>query len=281
MLNRFMIGVTLAILASVTLADPASSYRRLVPLEGGSNFRDLGGYQTLDGRTVKRGQLFRSGAMASLTEADETYLGDFGFRTIVDLRSHEEIDLVPSSWAADADINVLSHDYSFMQLAEQIGDVAPAELYPRLVRMIEPQLRRYFDAAVKGEVPMVVNCSAGQDRTGLTSALMLLLLGVPEAVVLEDYLLSTDFRRPQFEQGGVDLKVAAKDNAFAAMMLKIKQESPHPERPNSLLAEDGTPLLSFALNDIRSKYGSVEAYAEKVLGIDENDIEQLRSRFLH
>ena len=59
------------------------SYRRLLPLEGGSNFRDLGGYPTAQGSIVKRGVLFRSGAMTGLTAADQAYLGRFGFQSIV------------------------------------------------------------------------------------------------------------------------------------------------------------------------------------------------------
>ena len=72
------------------------SYRRLLPLEGGSNFRDLGGYPTDDGGQVKRGLLFRSGAMTGLTDKDQNYLDSFGFKTIVDLRSIEEVELYPN-----------------------------------------------------------------------------------------------------------------------------------------------------------------------------------------
>ena len=68
------------------------SYRRLLPLDGGSNFRDMGGYPTADGRTVKRGLLFRSGAMTGLTSDDQNYLEQLGFAAVMDLRSSEEID---------------------------------------------------------------------------------------------------------------------------------------------------------------------------------------------
>ncbi|MXY06190.1 MAG: tyrosine-protein phosphatase, partial [Gammaproteobacteria bacterium] len=265
------------------VADLAMSYRRLRPLEGGSNFRDLGGYRTVDGQTVARGMLFRSGAMTALTDADMAYLDGFGIKTIVDLRSDEEISLYPNHWAAKHRIEVVTGGYSFaaMMSGEESGErPAMSELYPRLLASIGPQIETYFDEALGEGAPMVVNCSAGQDRTGIVSALMLLLLGVPEPTVIEDYLLSTDFRRPAVEQGGVDLAEAAKTNAFAAMMLEYRKAMPHPDRPNPLVTTDGVPYLAFVIERIRDEYGSVEAYAEKELEIDAQDLAALRRKYL-
>src|SRR5690606_41263416 len=81
-----------------------SSYDRVVPLEGGANFRDLGGYQTVDGKTVRRGLLYRSGVMTHLTEADQAYLQKIGIDTVVDLRSREELELYPNHWAPKAGV---------------------------------------------------------------------------------------------------------------------------------------------------------------------------------
>ena len=105
------------------LAEPMS-YRRLLPLDGGSNFRDIGGYPVTDGRRVKRGLLFRSGAMTGLTEEDRSYLAQFGFAAVVDLRSSEEIELYPNHWAAQADLNYISVPYSIMELTDQRGHSA-------------------------------------------------------------------------------------------------------------------------------------------------------------
>ena len=194
------------------------SYRRLLPLEGGSNFRDMGGYPTVDGRTVKRGLLFRSGAMTGLTQEDQTYLEQFGFATVMDLRSSEEIELYPNHWAVNADIDYLSVPYSILELMAQVAEEPESladtqdysAMYLSMTDMLKPQLKTYFDALLNEQTPMVVNCSAGQDRTGVTSALLLSVLGVDEDLVIEDYLLSTDFRRPLVESGDVDLEEAAK-----------------------------------------------------------------------
>jgi len=283
MAARLISFFLLFVFALTAVADPSMSYRRLLPLEGGSNFRDLGGYRTADGQTVARGMLFRSGAMTGLTDADMAYLDGFGIKTIVDLRSNEEIGLYPNHWAAKHRIEVVTGDYSFaaMMSGEESGErPAMGELYPRLLESIGPQIKTYFDEAIGEGAPMVVNCSAGQDRTGIVSALMLLLLGVPEPTVIEDYLLSTDFRRPAIEQGGVDLAEAAKTNAFAAVMLEYRKAMPHPDRPNPLVTSDGVPYLAFVIERIRDEYGSVEAYAEKELGIDAQDLAALRRTYL-
>ena len=283
MAARLISFVVLLVFALTAVADPSMSYRRLLPLEGGSNFRDLGGYRTVDGQTVARGLLFRSGAMTALTDADMAYLDGFGIKTIVDLRSDEEISLYPNHWAAKHRIEVVTGGYSFaaMMSGEESGErPAMSELYPRLLASIGPQIETYFDEALGEGAPMVVNCSAGQDRTGIVSALMLLLLGVPEPTVIEDYLLSTDFRRPAVEQAGVDLAEAAKTNAFAAMMLEYRKAMPHPDRPNPLVTTDGVPYLAFVIDRIRDEYGSVEAYAEEELGVDAEDLAALRRTYL-
>ncbi len=283
MIKRLVSLCLVVVLAWTAVADLSNSYRRLLPLEGGSNFRDLGGYRTADGKTVARGMLFRSGAMTGLTDADMAYLAGFGIKTIVDLRSNEEIDLYPNHWAARSGIDVVTGDYSFASMIsddESPERVDIAELYPRLLAQIGGQIGMYFERALAEGAPMVVNCSAGQDRTGVVSALMLLLLGVPEPTVIEDYLLSTDFRRPAVEQGGVDLAEAAKTNAFAALMLEYSKATPHPDRPNPLVTADGVPYLAFVLARIRGEYGSVEGYAEQALGMDDEDLAELRRKYL-
>lgn len=261
------------------------SYRRLLPLEGGSNFRDLGGYSTRDGRTVKRGLLFRSGAMTGLTASDMEYLGRFNFQAVVDLRSSEERVLFPNRWVAAQGIDYLHHDYSIVALMKQAveggleGPVDYSAMYLHLGDMIKPQLSKYFEVLLEGRVPVVVNCSAGQDRTGITSALLLSLLGVDRELIFEDYLLSTDFRRPGQEQGDVDLKEAAHGNAFAAMMLQYG-EGQDTSRPNPLVTEDGTPFLQLTFDAIEARYGSVTAYLDQEIGVSPEDQAQIRAIYL-
>ena len=265
-MNRIQVAVVAILLSALSLTalgkgqDPAReaasadsqallmSYRRLLPLEGGSNFRDLGGYPTSDGHAVKRGLLFRSGAMTGLTERDIEYLGQFGFQAVVDLRSREERDLYPNPWIAVADLEDRYHDYSMVALMKQ--------------------------AAEKEE-----GAQSQRDYSRMYPFFVLTLLGVDRELVIEDYLLSTDFRRPGLEAGNVDLEEAAKTNEFAAMMLHYGAGSDM-SRPNPLVTGDGVPFIVFALDAIEERYGSVAAFAREELGMSQDQQAKLRDLYL-
>ncbi len=284
---------TLALLLPVGLlqANEAllATYERLLPLEGGSNFRDMGGYPAADGKRVVRGKLFRSGAPTSLTEKDMAYLDQFGFAAIIDLRSSEELALYPNHWAAQSpQIDYQNVEYSIFGLAgsaaagtpQALGEVVRSmdDTYRNFPTMLKPQLTLLFDTLLAEDAPVLVNCSAGQDRTGVASAVVLTLLGVERETIIEDYLLSTQYRRPSVERGDVDLAQAAQTNAFAAMMLQYS--SMEEEEAAPLLMPDGTPYLHYALEEIETTWGSVEAYAEQELGVDAADVAALRARLL-
>jgi protein-tyrosine phosphatase len=243
----------------------------------------MGGYFSADGRQVRRGLLFRSGVMTSLTESDQAYLDRFGFQRVIDLRSSDERDLYPNYWAENSGIDVLAQDYSMLDMMKNMVDEQGRPrgmdaLYREMIYSIRPQMRMLFESALAGEVPLVVNCSAGQDRTGVSSALLLLALGVPRDVVVQDYLQSTRYRRPDIEKGDVDLAAAARTNAFAAMMLQYAGREGAGAKP--LLTSEGVPYLNFALAQVEADYGSVEAFLEKELGIDAEDRAALRDRYL-
>jgi len=261
-----------------------TAYDRLLPLEGGSNFRDMGGLFTPAGQQVRRGVLFRSGAMSSLTPADQSYLQTFGFQRVVDLRSSEERELYPNHWAAQQQIPLSAHEYDMLSFLASMVDEegqprSMSALYEAMPASLQPQLRLFFSALLKAETPLVVNCSAGQDRTGLASALLLLTLGVPREVVLQDYLSSTRLRRPAVERGDVDLAAAAETNAFARLMIDYGADQREPVA-EPLLTADGVPYLEFALDRIEQDYGSVAAYLSEALDVDAQAQERLRQLYL-
>ncbi|WP_157976669.1 tyrosine-protein phosphatase [Parahaliea mediterranea] len=260
------------------------TYKKVLLLEGGSNFRDLGGYVTSDGRTVRKGLLFRSGVMTNLTEEDQKYLSDFDFDTIVDLRSIEERNLFPNLWARNSGINYISIDYHFTEMIPQVSeesntrDSTMERLYRKIPDNLKPQLKAYFSQAIAGNTPLVVNCSAGQDRTGVAAALMLISLGVPRSQVVQDYVLSTEYRQPAVENGSINLAEKAEDNPFAEILLRYSNKES--TKPKPLINEEGIPYLYYTLREIEERYSSVLAYLELELDVDSDSLEKLKSLYL-
>ncbi len=287
----FILSLTLLVSSGILLADQSvlSSYDKLLPLEGGSNFRDMGGYVGADGKHVVKGRLFRSGAPSSLTQKDMDYLDQFEFGAVVDLRSSEELDLYPNLWVTHSDIEYRNVDYSITELMGKLdgspesmramaAQTQPDTMYRNFPTMLKPQLTLLFDSLLNEDAPVLVSCSAGQDRTGVATGLVLTLLGVDRETIFEDYLLSTKLRRPVIERGDVDLEEAAKTNAFAAVMLSYGGNEEPVATP--LYMEDGTPFLYYTFDEIENTWGSVEAYADQELGVDAKDVAILRTKYL-
>lgn len=266
-----------------------NTYHRLLPLEGGSNFRDIGGYKTSDNKTVIRGQLFRSGSLSALTDKDILYLDQIGFRTVVDLRSSEEIELFPNQWVKSRSIDYLSSAHSHVDiLPDTIKSMANVsmedifrESYKHLPVLLQPHFKIYFSQLLAGNTPIVVNCFAGQDRTGAATALLLSALGVPRDIIIEDYLLSTDYRDLSNEFGNVDLQKASETNSYAKLLLQQsgKGLAANP-RPNVLKSAQGVPYIQYFFDQIEKDYGSVENYLNDVIGVTAMDISRLRSLYL-
>ena len=255
---------------------------RLLPLEGGHNFRDLGGYETADDSHVRWGTLFRSGTMAGLTDEDYAYLQTLGIEVICDLRTSEERQREPTDWQRmNPDLEYLSWDYSMSDgggsLFEVLGEnPSPARVqelfegfYRDLPDRFAPRYAAMFEKLVHGEAPLAVNCSAGKDRTGGASALLLTALGVPRAQVVADYALSeklVDF--------GSEAREKAAENPSYALMLKWDPESLR------VLTGSDPSLIRAMFAAIEANYGSVENYFEQKLDVDAADLAALRRQYL-
>jgi protein-tyrosine phosphatase len=169
---------------------------RTLPLEGCVNFRDLGGYETRDGRVVGWRRLFRADGLNRLTGADRDLLTQLELATVIDLRTTLEaeergrfpVDEVPVRYVDLPLTDVLP-------APEELPDWGEASYvasrYARMVSEGAPVLTQAIEVlASTGSLPAVVHCSAGKDRTGVLSAIVLAFLDVPDETIVEDYALS-------------------------------------------------------------------------------------------
>lgn len=253
---------------------------RALPLEQGSNFRDLGGYPGAGGKHVRWGRIYRSGATAMLTDADLMMIKALGLADMVDLRSSEERALAPSRIAG---VRYAAVGYTMTSLTPQ-GAAAPSgdermhAVYRRMPDLLAPQLRILFAELLAGDGAVAYNCSAGQDRTGFATAMVLSALGVPRDQIIADYHLSTTYRRPEFEMPRIDPATAGANPAAA--MFAGYQQDPNYKTPRPLFDSQHKALLEAALAEVETRWGSVDAYLDKELGVGPADVARLRAMYL-
>ena len=175
---------------------------RLIPLQGATNVRDLGGYETACGHRVRWRRLFRADGLHGLTPADHGALEALGIEEALDLRYGPERAGEPACLPESvASVHVGLPDKPAASLLEtlDVGGVPSAEAarawlresyagYPeKYAPACKAILRRL---AAEGAPPLLFHCTAGKDRTGFAAAVMLEALGVPRATIMEDYLLT-------------------------------------------------------------------------------------------
>lgn len=249
---------------------------RLVPLEQGSNFRDIGGYAVAGGKHVRWGMIYRSGATPLLSDADLAAVRALGLKAMVDLRSDEERVLAPTRIDG---VPYSAVGYSMSAITANLGGSGGANaVYRNFPKLLAPQMRLLFGMLARGDAPIKYNCSAGQDRTGFATAMILSILGVSRDVILQDYHLSTQYRRPDFEMPRIDT-VAQAHNPTAMLFAKYQQD-PRASAPQPLYDGQGRSLLLSAFDEIDAKWGSVEKYLENEAGITPVEIAAIRAHYL-
>jgi protein-tyrosine phosphatase len=259
--------------ANATIAET-----RMIPMEGARNFRDVGGYSTADGRTVRWDRLYRSASLASLTPEGRVRLQGMNIRAMIDLRMTAERGQDQNNWLSVSRMGYWTRDYQLggddASLARIFSD--PSKLtadsvrammtqgYRTMPKELAPQFRELFVrliASDKGAV--VVNCTAGKDRTGIGTALVLTALGVTYETVREDYLLSN-----------TALGMDSVQHAISPQLATLPPEVLQP-----LVGVEGA-YLDAAFAQLKADYGSIEAYLDKELGIGSTEIAVLKRRLL-
>lgn len=244
----------------------SESLSRVIDLEGCLNFRDLGGYPTVDGWTVRWRQVFRSDALHHLTTLDVRRLTDaLRLRVVIDLRSSAEL-------ASEGRGRLGSEAVAFHHLplfdAEDLNTearsavISLADRYYLLAEFARERVGRVLRTLADADEPAVYHCAAGKDRTGVVSAILLGLLGVPDEVIVADYVATQDNLDAIIER-----LMAAE--GYQHMLAALP--------PDTLHAEPET-MLGF-LARLRERHGSLRGYALGA-GLDEAALVRLTSRLL-
>ncbi|MFN0029761.1 MAG: tyrosine-protein phosphatase [Acidimicrobiales bacterium] len=242
-------------------------------LAGPSNFRDLGGYRSADGRTVRWGRVYRSDALR-LTDDDVAVLRDrIGLRTIIDLRTAWEFGNLEGGGKAHyvQRLNQVGAERFHIPIVDetrmrrQVSEERPpgAKGYGKMLERGATALGEAFTLIANPELhPLVFHCAAGKDRTGILAALLLGILGVDDDTIIEDYALSQDNMARALE------KIRARPDADAILA----------NRPPAAFEAPTDAAIGF-VEAVHQTHGGWSA-AAATIGLDPAAIERLQNLLL-
>lgn len=261
---------------------------RHIKLEGESNFRDLGGYEAADGRTVKWREVFRTGELGSLTDTDVGKLDDLDLKTVVNFLLPEEIEkdgpdrlpdgveLVhdPITGDRSAELSMIAHD----AISSGNFDKLPAEINLEIHAILMDEAKEQYARLLRtlsdpDNRPLTFHCSGGIHRTGTATAILLSALGVPWETVRDDYLLTNVFNKDENEEALSKLRAKA---AAASNVDPMDVDMTNVEAFYILEAA----YIDGALRAAEKHFGSMDAYIREGLGISEEEVSDLRTELL-
>lgn len=259
---------------------------RHIPLMGSKNFRDFGGYPIKGGGTVKRQVLFRSDSLSMLSDEDLTKLRPHGIRTICDLRRNQELQHSPSRWYSTKQTtfyhlplfldNALVTTSGILEKAKVHNSAEASrqimlEIYRRMVLDAHAlsQLKIIFQLISSPDaLPLLINCSGGKDRTGVSCALILALLNVDSAYIMQDYMASLELYTKQ-------LKTSEKVASQVVETSRSQGLSDEALRPIYCVEPS---YLECSFEAIDSNYGSMTNFFNKAIGLSGSDIEEIQKK---
>ena len=242
---------------------------RHYPFEGCFNFRDIGGYKNKEGRRVKKGLYFRTGRQDRMTQKDLIQLKDLKIKTQIDLRKSEEIldqgnGPLESMGANYVNIPIIPEGGS-ERLSKLVGDTGiSGKRYLGYLEFGPQSWLEIFDILSKpNNLPVVLHCTAGKDRTGVSTAFLLSILNVSRDLIEEDYKLTNldTQRQADFIENTVGL--------------------PEGFSRDDMIMAAGVPedAMKVFLDGVESRWGSVLGYLEEI-GITKDQMEAIRINFL-
>ena len=273
----------------IQLSLPAvAATERHVELEGQSNFRDIGGYVTIDGRRVKWGQVYRSGELHKLSDEDVKKLDALGINAVANFLTEREIqsrghDRLPEGTREiplPMETGNLGEMAGVIQEARGTGDFSkvPVELNPEIHRILVIEGREYYASLLReiadpANRPIVYHCSHGVHRTGTATAILLSALGVPWETIREDYLLSNKYRAKEVNRRVGELQLLAADT----FLVEPGQVDMKNIKAFYILEPE---YIDASLDEAVKQYGSMENYIREGLGITDKELASLREQLL-
>lgn len=257
---------------------------RYIDLDGTYNFRDIGGYKTKDGRTVKMGIHFRSDQLCDLLETDVNKLQEMGLKTIIDYRNdqeREEFKNVEIPNTKTYCLNPVANIAALASSEEVEEELSLADMTAEHAKWLMTQQNEEF---VKGESSqrayremfkimleeenhaIVQHCRGGKDRTGYGVALIHLLLGVSKDDIIHDYMLTNKYKLEKNEKSIYETYKETKNAELtrAVRYFKEAQES----------------FIYKALDLIEEDFGGINNYVKNVLCLTDSEIEKIKSIYL-
>jgi protein-tyrosine phosphatase len=246
------------------------------------NFRTVGNIKNVDGRTLKEGKFYRSGNLYKLKKSAFKELENLGIKEIIDLRNSKEIAQKPDNLPTD----IIYKNYSaFEDEGDQLdqakklvlkgkvngsdADKRMLDFYKDYVTENPEVIKKIITEILDSDQPVLYHCTAGKDRTGITTALILTILKFDKETIYNDYLLSNNYRKKL-----VDKRLNLANNLhflYPKMDVKVLEK----------LSWVETDYLDAAFNEINNKYGSMDAYIQQVLGISENKRQEYIQKFTY
>lgn len=216
------------------------------------NLRDLGGYLTKDNKITKYNSIYRSDLPKLMSEEEINYLLNKGLTTVIDLRKEEEINRNPSS------LNIKGIDYHNVNL---LGDKCPNEekdIPKGYIEILSNKVTMYqvFNIIKESEGPVLFNCTAGKDRTGVVAMLLLLLANVYHDDIIADYQVSYTYLRESIR----------------------KMHRENPDLP-AFLGNSKLEYMEETLNLFTEKYQTIENYFN-YLGFTEEEIDKIKKKLI-
>lgn len=250
---------------------------RIVALEAGHNFRDIGGYKANNGQRVHKACVYRSGTLANITTDDQLMLATMGIRVVCDFRTNDERLSKPTQWHPDSSTDFWSQDYSgsVANLVHTLSQPSSTpegsrDLMTRLYRELPFEqavsYREMFLRIANGELPLVFHCSVGKDRTGVAAALLLSHIGVSRDIIFEDYLITEQF----FEQGCRLIS----SGTLGATLARVDSAIWEP------IIRAESAYLTAMFDEIETRFVSVNQYLQQELGLNEQTLQKVCDHLL-